>query len=139
MHDSLTTVASPDVCQQHESSVTLCPCGNPAKKKYCSDGCRQKAYRTSAAFLANKERWKNARMRNLPTPIFKFPKFSSGRVPSFKHGQPRDDSLNRAGENSLRPLPAKNLNGFPPLVLALHSISAAPRETLYSSTFPSVL
>ena len=62
MHDNSATVATLDVCQHSENSVTLCPCGNPAKKKYCSDTCRQKAYRTSAAFLANKKRWINARM-----------------------------------------------------------------------------
>jgi CDGSH-type Zn-finger protein len=61
MHHNSDTVASLDVCQHAENSVTLCPCGNPAKKKYCSDACRQKAYRTSAAFLANKKRWENAR------------------------------------------------------------------------------
>jgi CDGSH-type Zn-finger protein len=62
MHDNSDTVASLDVCQHAENSVTLCPCGKAAKKKYCSDACRQKAYRTSAAFLANKKRWEDARM-----------------------------------------------------------------------------
>ena len=56
------TAQTLDVCQHAENSVTLCNCGKAAKKKYCSDACRQKAYRTSAAFLANKKRWEDARM-----------------------------------------------------------------------------
>lgn len=65
MHNQIKKAATAqtlDVCQHAEDSVTLCDCGKAAKKKYCSGACRQKAYRTSAAFLANKKRWEDARM-----------------------------------------------------------------------------
>ena len=62
MHDNSEMVATVDVCQQAKRSVTLCPCGKPARKKFCSGACRQAAHRTSPAFLANKKRWENARI-----------------------------------------------------------------------------
>jgi hypothetical protein len=57
MHDNSATVATLDVCGQHESSVTLCAfdgCTNPARPngKFCSNACRQKAYRKSPAAKA---------------------------------------------------------------------------------------
>jgi hypothetical protein len=57
MPDNLSTVASLDVCKQHESSVTPCGCDgctNPARPngKFCSDAHRQKAYRSSPAAKA---------------------------------------------------------------------------------------
>jgi len=61
MHHNSDTVASLDVCQHAENSVALCPCGKAAKKKYCSDACRQKAYRTGAAHVANLKRLRDAR------------------------------------------------------------------------------
>jgi CDGSH-type Zn-finger protein len=61
MRDNSATVATLDVCQHEKHSVTLCPCGKPARRKFCSGACRQAAYRTSAAFLTNKKRWEYAR------------------------------------------------------------------------------
>jgi CDGSH-type Zn-finger protein len=50
-----------DVCQHAEDSVTLCPCGKPARKKFCSSTCRQAEYRTSAAHIASLKRLRDAR------------------------------------------------------------------------------
>jgi CDGSH-type Zn-finger protein len=61
MHDNLETVATPDVSQHAEHSVTLCPCGKPAKKKFCCGACRQKAHRNSPAHTDNLNRLRNAR------------------------------------------------------------------------------
>jgi hypothetical protein len=60
-HDNSATVATLDVCQHAENSVTLCPCGKPARRKFCSSACRQAAYRKSAAHLANLKRLRDAR------------------------------------------------------------------------------
>jgi hypothetical protein len=62
MHDYSDTDASLDVCQHTKHSVTLCPCGKPARKKFCSNACRQAAYRTSAAHVANLKRLRDARI-----------------------------------------------------------------------------
>jgi CDGSH-type Zn-finger protein len=50
-----------DVCQHAENSVTLCFCGKPARKKFCSNACRQAAYRTSEAHIASLKRLRDAR------------------------------------------------------------------------------
>lgn len=39
-----------------ENSVTLCPCGKPARRKFCSNACRQAAYRKSTAHTDNLKR-----------------------------------------------------------------------------------
>jgi hypothetical protein len=62
MHDNSDTATKLEVCHHAESSVTLCSCGKPARQKFCCGACRQEAYRTSPAFLANKKRWENARI-----------------------------------------------------------------------------
>jgi len=61
MHDNSDTVASLDVCQHAENSVTLCPCGKPALRKFCSNACRQAAYRKSTAHMENLKRLRDAR------------------------------------------------------------------------------
>jgi len=66
-----------DVCQNAEVGVTLCShCGlRPATKKFCSNVCRQAAYRLSPAHsrwlekqkskrLARRNRWVAARFRD---------------------------------------------------------------------------
>jgi len=63
---SETQTAEP--CLHDKPSVTPCAhigCTNPAKKngKFCSNGCRQAAYRTSPAHLKNLKRFKNARLK----------------------------------------------------------------------------
>jgi hypothetical protein len=50
-----------DVSQQAKRAVTLCLCGNPARRKFCSSACRQAAYRTSAAHVDNLKRLREAR------------------------------------------------------------------------------
>jgi hypothetical protein len=50
-----------EVCQQAEHSVTHCPCGKPARRKFCSNACRQAAYRNSAAHTDNLKRLRDAR------------------------------------------------------------------------------
>jgi hypothetical protein len=52
-----------DVSQQTKDSVTqnTCPCGKPAKKKFCCSACRQAAYRTSEAYASNLKRLRDAR------------------------------------------------------------------------------
>jgi hypothetical protein len=55
------TAAAPDVCQHAEHSVTLCPCGKPARRRFCSSACRQAAYRKSAAHTDNLKRLRDAR------------------------------------------------------------------------------
>jgi hypothetical protein len=44
-----------------DSVTLLCPCGQPAKRMYCSGACRQKAYRTSEAHIAQLARLRGAR------------------------------------------------------------------------------
>jgi hypothetical protein len=61
MHDNSATVAALEVCQQAEHSVTLCPCGKPARRKFCSNACRQAAYRISTAHTDNLKRLRDAR------------------------------------------------------------------------------
>ncbi len=61
MHDNSDTVASLEVCQQPEHSVTLCPCGKPARRKFCSNACRQAAHRSGDAHAANLKRLRDAR------------------------------------------------------------------------------
>ncbi len=58
---TIVTTTTLDVCQHAEDSVTLCPCGKPARKKFCSSTCRQAAYRTSAAHIASLKRLRDAR------------------------------------------------------------------------------
>jgi hypothetical protein len=52
-----------EVRQLPKDSVTqkTCPCGKPAKKKFCCSACRQAAYRTSPAHVDNLKRLRNAR------------------------------------------------------------------------------
>ncbi len=57
----VATAITLDVCQHAENSVTLCFCGKPARKKFCSNACRQAAYRTSAAHIASLKRLRDAR------------------------------------------------------------------------------
>lgn len=61
LHDNSAMVATLDVCQHAENSVTLCPCGKPAKKKFCCGACRQAAYRKSTAHTDNLKRLRDAR------------------------------------------------------------------------------
>lgn len=61
MNETSPTAATPDVCQCAEHSVTLCPCGKPARRKFCSNACRQAAYRNSAAHTDNLKRLRDAR------------------------------------------------------------------------------
>jgi CDGSH-type Zn-finger protein len=51
-----------DVSLATESSVTLCFCSKPAKKKFCSSACRQAAYRASESYAANLKRLQNGRL-----------------------------------------------------------------------------
>jgi hypothetical protein len=53
-----------EVCQPTKDSVTrkTCPCGKPAKKKFCCSACRQAAYRTSPAHVDILKRLRDARV-----------------------------------------------------------------------------
>jgi hypothetical protein len=54
------------VSKNVKDSVTVCSCGvefpTQGNKKFCSDACRQKAYRTSSAHAAVKLGKKNQRL-----------------------------------------------------------------------------
>jgi CDGSH-type Zn-finger protein len=53
--------ATPEVRQHAKHSVTLCPCGKPARRTFCSSACRQAAYRKSTAHAGNLKRLRDAR------------------------------------------------------------------------------
>jgi hypothetical protein len=51
----------PDVCPPEKQGVTLCPCGQPARRRFCSNACRQAAHRSSDAHATNLKRLRDAR------------------------------------------------------------------------------
>ena len=51
-----------EVCLTTENSVTLCICGKPARKKFCSSACRQAAYRNGASYAASLKRLRDGRL-----------------------------------------------------------------------------
>lgn len=64
MNPAMVTDTALEVCQPSNDSVTFClHCKvNPAKRRFCSNACRQAAYRLSPAHRKNLDRQKTARL-----------------------------------------------------------------------------
>lgn len=95
------TAATPDVSQQAEHSVTLCPCGKPARRKFCSSACRQAAYRNSPAHTDNLKRLRDAR-RARRADHYQRRNRSRALAPVRGYSGPVPDGVPRLGDLNLK-------------------------------------